>query len=110
VLLDGHPEDVAAQARASGLADAPAGPPELPPHRWSLRPTGLRSLAAANGPNRFVAQVGVGVAHASAPQPPRTVAAEVVALHRRIKDLFDPTGRLGPGRDPLAAALVTGAA
>jgi FAD/FMN-containing dehydrogenase len=54
--------------------------------------------------------VGVGVAHASAPQPPRPVAGEVVALHRRIKGLFDPTGRLGPGRDPLAAALVTGAA
>jgi FAD/FMN-containing dehydrogenase len=44
VLLDGHPADVEAQAALAGLADAP-GPPELPPHRWSLRPSDLRSLA-----------------------------------------------------------------
>jgi FAD/FMN-containing dehydrogenase len=104
LLLDGHPDDVAAQARASGLADVPEGPPGLPPHRWSLRPADLRSLSAPDGPDRFVAQVGVGIVHASAPQPPRPVPAEVVALHRRIKDLFDPTGRLAPDRDPLAAA------
>jgi glycolate oxidase FAD binding subunit len=110
VLLDGHPDDVASQARVSGLADAPAGPPDLPPHRWSLRPADLRSFAAEGGPGRFVAQVGVGVAHASATQPPRPVAAEVVALHRRIKHLFDPAGRLAPGRDPLAAAPAAGAA
>jgi hypothetical protein len=28
----------------------------------------------------------------------------VVDLHRRVKARFDPTGRLAPGRDPLAAA------
>lgn len=101
VLLDGHPDDVAAQARVSGLADAPGGPPDLPPHRWSLRPRDVRSLAADGGPGPFVAEVGVGVAHASRPQPPRPVTPEVRALHARIKSLFDPTGRLSPGRDPL---------
>jgi FAD/FMN-containing dehydrogenase len=110
VLLDGHPDDVASQAQVSGLADGPIGPPDLPPHRWSLRPADLGSLDAGDRPDRFVAQVGVGVAHASAPQPPRPVAGEVVALNRRIKDLFDPTARLGPGRDPLAAALAAGTA
>jgi FAD/FMN-containing dehydrogenase len=110
VLLDGHPDDVASQAQVSGLADGPIGPPDLPPYRWSLRPADLGSLDAGDRPDRFVAQVGVGVAHASAPQPPRPVAGEVVALNRRIKDLFDPTARLGPGRDPLAAALAAGTA
>jgi glycolate oxidase FAD binding subunit len=101
-LLDGHPDDVAGQAQESGLADA-AGPPDLPPHRWSLRPRELRALAGDGGPDAFVAQVGVGVAHTSAAQPPRAVDVAVAALHERIKRLFDPTGRLAPGRDPLAA-------
>jgi glycolate oxidase FAD binding subunit len=108
VLLDGHPDDVAAQAEASGLAAAP-GPPDLPPHRWSLRPAELRRLgetssAGAVDPGPFVAEVGVGVVHASAPAPARPVAPEVADLHRRIKHLFDPTGRLAPGRDVLAGA------
>ena len=46
----------------------------------------------------------MGVVHADAPPAPRTVEPPVAALHRRIKDLFDPTGRLAPGRDPLVAA------
>jgi FAD/FMN-containing dehydrogenase len=101
VLLDGHPADVAAQARVTGLAEA-GGPPDLPQHRWSLRPSDLPRLAGPAG--RFLAEVGVGVVHAEAPPPPRVADPAVAALHRRIKDLFDPTGRLNPGRDPLAAA------
>jgi glycolate oxidase FAD binding subunit len=106
VLLDGHPADVDAQARLTGMATAP-GPPELPPHRWSLRPSALRSLAGGavgDAPGGFVAEVGVGVVHRHAPQPPRPADPAVVALHRGIKARFDPTGRLSPGRDPLAAA------
>ena len=101
-LLDGHPADVEAESRASGLPDATGPPPDLPPHRWSLPPAELRTLVGPGGPERFVAQIGVGVVHADRPQPPREVAPEVVRLHRRIKDLFDPPGRLAPGRDPLA--------
>jgi FAD/FMN-containing dehydrogenase len=105
VLLDGHPDDVAAQSALAGLADAD-GPPALPgPHRWSLRPSELPALGAGpdSGPGRFVAQVGVGVVHAERPPPPRSVDPHVVELHRRIKAVFDPGGRLNPGRDPLAA-------
>jgi glycolate oxidase FAD binding subunit len=109
VLLDGQPADVEAQARAAGLPDSPGGgPPDLPPHRWSLRPSELGRLAGDSGP--FVAEIGVGVVHRSVPQPGRTVDPAVVALHRRLKEVYDPTGRLGPGRDPLAgtAGAATG--
>jgi len=111
LLLDGHPDDVAAQAELAGLAEA-GGPPDMPgPHRWSLRPSALLTLRAGAGPapGRFVAEVGVGVVHAERPPPPRRVDDHVVALHRRLKAVFDPGGRLNPGRDPLASAP-TGAA
>jgi glycolate oxidase FAD binding subunit len=107
VLLDGHPADVDAQARLAGL-DGGAGPPDLPPHRWSVRPAQLRDLAVDAGPGRFVAEVGVGVVHAEQPAAPRPVDPVVAELNRRVKARFDPTGRLAPGRDPLAVAA-TGA-
>jgi FAD/FMN-containing dehydrogenase len=55
-----------------------------------------------------LAEIGVGLVHCSAataasmPVPPPS--AEVVELHRRLKERFDPTDRLNPGRSPLAAA------
>ena len=76
----------------------------LPPHRWSLRPSDLPALAAARaGGGRFVAEVGVGVVHRDAPQPaPPPVDPAVAVAAPADQGLFDPTGRLGPGRDPLA--------
>ncbi|HEX5947150.1 MAG TPA: FAD-binding protein [Acidimicrobiales bacterium] len=130
VLLDGHPADVDEQARLTGLDDTD-GPPALPPHRWSLRPTALRSLAGAGAPagdarrlpadggtaaadprlpggaikpGAFVAEVGVGIVHADVPPPTRPLDPAVATLHAAIKRQFDPTGRLAPGRDPRAAA------
>jgi glycolate oxidase FAD binding subunit len=107
VLLDGHPADVDAQARLTGLPMADRGP-DLPAHRWSLQPSLLAQLAGGqpgagtttSQPRRFVAEVGVGVAHCDAPQPPRPIDPAVATLHRRIKTAFDPTGRIAPGRDP----------
>lgn len=122
VLLDGHLVDVAEQARLAGLDDAD-GPPDLPPHRWSLRPAALPALAGtrvpesgsatvddavsplgAVRPGAFVAEVGVGIVHADVLPPPRRIDPAVAALHAAIKRQFDPTGRLAPGRDPLAGA------
>lgn len=101
VLLEGDAVDVderAADCARRGMADCD-GPPPLPPHRWSLPPGDLRHLDG-----RFVAEVGVGVVHADRPAPPRTLDPVTVDLNRTVRSRFDPTGRLNPGRDPMAAA------
>ena len=95
-LLEGYQADVVAQAAAAGLAPAD-DPPELPTGgRWSLPPGELSTLSG-----RFVAELGVGVVHHSAPAPVRPVDPAVAALHARIKHAFDPDARLNPGVSPL---------
>ena len=91
--LAGAQADVEQQARTAGLR-VTEGPPAVPTAgRRSLRPSALRGLTG-----EFVAEVGVGVVHLAhavesvAPPPDR------VDLHRRIKEAFDPRGRLNPGR------------
>ncbi len=97
-LLEGHAHDVREQAAAAGLISA-VGPPLLPTTaRWSLPPAQLHTLAGQAG---FVAEIGVGVVHHSVAQPRRTLDPASVALHRRLKEQFDPTGRLNPGVDLL---------
>ena len=87
-------------AAAHGIAEEVEGPPSLPGNRWSVPPGEIWSLdPAATGP--FVAEVGVGVVHASRPQPPRRLDSVIVDLHDRLRERFDPQGRLNPGRDPL---------
>jgi glycolate oxidase FAD binding subunit len=106
VLLEGHVGDVDAERAlllADGMVDA-AGPPELPPHRWSVDP-GLLSTRGRDGTpdalgssGAFVAEVGVGVVHATRPAPPRAATPAVARLSTRLKAEFDPAGRLNPGR------------
>ena len=107
VLLSGYgvdvDEDLGRLAElAAGPPDDVDGPPDLPPHRWSCTPAQAASFGEENSAAaRFVAEIGVGVVHASEPQPPRPVEPGVAELNRRFKERFDPTGRLNPGRDPL---------
>ena len=107
VLLSGYgvdvDEDLGRLAElAAGSPEDVDGPPELPSHRWSCTPAQAASFGEENSAGeRFVAEIGVGVVHASEPQPPRPVEPGVAELNRRFKERFDPTGRLNPGRDPL---------
>ncbi len=112
VLLSGYAADTTADRvilGELGEVTAAAGPPPLPPHRWSCTPAEAAAFGSDNGAapagaagvGDFVAEIGVGVVHAEAPQPSRPTEPGVVALNRRIKERFDPTGRLNPGRDPL---------
>lgn len=102
VCVEGHAPDVRAQLAGLdrvGRFTEVAGPPPLPSQRWSLAPGDLRRLdTAATG--AFVASIGVGLVHAERPQPARAMQPSLVALSQRIKDNFDPTGRLNPGRRP----------
>ena len=69
------------------------GPPPIPSHRLSMRPSELRSLTGS-----FVAEVGVGTVHVPKPQPLLEPHTRTVDLNKTVKDQFDPSGRLNPGR------------
>ncbi len=102
VWLEGHPDDVAAQASIVGLAEVD-GPPPLPTGgRRSLPPADLRGLDGEHG--RFVAEVGVGVVHTELAVDPAPLDPIVAGLHDRLKAAFDPRRRLNPGRTVAAAA------
>lgn len=99
-LLEGHPDDIARQAAATGLVPVD-GPPDLPPHRWSVPPNELGSVCSGST-GSFVAEIGVGIVHHSEPAPARIHDRATAELHARIKSELDPRGRLNPGIDVLA--------
>jgi glycolate oxidase FAD binding subunit len=104
VRLEGHEADVTTQAgiaRELGLSDA-VGPPLLPLNRSTMPPGEIEDLAR-DSPGGFVAEIGVGVVHTQQRRERPAVPEGVRTLNHRVKAIFDPTGRLNPGRDPLAA-------
>jgi glycolate oxidase FAD binding subunit len=86
VLLEGHPDDVAAQAAAGGLDPAPDPGPAWPdgPHRGriSVAPGRVRDvgagLTAVDGVE-WIAEWGVGTVHVGAPTEDALAAARQVA-------------------------------
>ncbi|MGH9057664.1 MAG: FAD-binding protein [Acidimicrobiales bacterium] len=123
VNLAGYSVDVDEQARTVlGPAFEPAeGPPAPPgPERLSRAPGTLRGLPGELGPRGWLAQLGVGLVHCTREAAGRAAGAggaggdggatngagrapALVALHRSVKERFDPTGRLNPGRYVLGA-------
>jgi len=83
-------------------------PPALPPHRWSMPPKNLQSLAGAAKASRggtvptgdFMASVGTGLVWANQQAPRRPLDPTVLEINQKLKANFDPTGRLNPGRNP----------
>ncbi len=100
VLLEGHPEDVAPQAIALGSQfDEVAEGPRVPRRgRRSLPTAGLTELGKYQAPGSFVVELGVGIVHLDVPAEPAGLGPMSLRLNKRVKDLFDPTGRLNPGR------------
>lgn len=103
VELEGHSGDVEAQHRVLAQLGDPVETDRLPPlsgHRWSLAPAEAVRLGteSPHRTGRFHALVGLGLVFAEHPQPRRTPDPIADAISRRLKENFDPTGRLNPGR------------
>ena len=92
VRVEGNGQDVDEEVgRLRTLGMAPTGEPVLPAEwdRW----TGVL-------PPGGVLEVGAGVVHQSDRPESGNVSVGVRALGERVRDSFDPTRRLNPGRDP----------
>ncbi len=106
VELEGHAADVDAEVARLGTVGSFAevdGMPDLPVHRWSLTPAEVLALHEGGSPHdtgAFVGAAGLGLVWGSTPQPARPLDPTVAMLSERLKQNFDPTGRLNPGRMP----------
>ena len=98
--LEGHKPDVDNQretlSQIGNFEQVERGP-ELPQHRWSLPPADLYTISN-HKTGRFVASIGVGTVWAEHPQPLRTPDRGKQIIEERLKQQFDPTNRLNPGR------------
>jgi glycolate oxidase FAD binding subunit len=128
VCLEGSEADVEAQGAGLRPTEPPALP--AGPHRGriSVAPASVAALARELDGVRWCAELGVGTVHVAADSVEALVGARTAAhahggwmlreaggdgidgfgralpnraLMRRIKDAFDPTGKLAPGRLPL---------
>lgn len=102
VLLEGHVADVQSERRrldGIGSFVEAAGPPRLPAHRWAMAPAALRTVSAEET-GEAVLSIGVGRIWADLAPPAPTVDPVIEAISGRMKQNFDPGGRLNPGRRP----------
>ncbi len=100
VHLEGHNSDVENQketlSEMENFEEIERGP-ELPRYRWSLPPANLCEINKYKM-GKFVASIGVGTVWAEHPQPKRTPDKGKQIIEERLKQQFDPTNRLNPGR------------
>ena len=100
VLLEGYLADIDAESIAldgCGSFTEVEGPPPLPLYRWSVNPEQLADLDR-DRTGEFISVIGLGILHSSTVQPAAAVDPVVAQISARLKKLFDPTGRLNPGR------------
>ena len=109
VLLEGHPTDVQDEATLllhRGFEPVSNGPTLLN-NRYSSR-RGREFDAGIESGADFVALLGTGVVTSDVVGPQPRIDAVAATLTRRLKHLFDPTGRMNPGRDVLEGAVERG--
>jgi glycolate oxidase FAD binding subunit len=103
VLLEGHPRDIEHTAAQHRLE--PCTAPAVPDARRAVvAPNKVYATVRSLPSGSVVAEVGIGVVHlgaeAATALAPAVVAPEVLAVERRVKQQFDPAGRLNPGVVP----------
>jgi glycolate oxidase FAD binding subunit len=124
VLLEGHPDDVEAEAAGvlgPAFVEVESGPPVETMGRLGRLgrlsvPPGVLARLPGVGAGvgwGWLAEVGVGVIHTDRPAelaaalelpwPPR-LEPRLAELHHALKQRFDPSGRLNPGRSVAVVA------
>ncbi len=95
-LLEGHGDDLRAQAASARLTECD-GPPPIPPHARTVGHDAAVTVARAGD---AIAELGVGVVHTIEPialADDARIDPVRAELTTRLKSELDPTGRLNPG-------------